>query len=226
MTLILNAFVAAAGMLAFVLAPLQVAQAQDIPADPKAERFIADLAEKTLGAISDPSLDQEGRQSAFRRLLVGNTDIEKFGRSALGRYSRLPTQEQFALYLDVLEDYAVAILTSRFALFSDHQITVLGSQVKQGRRTRYVIVGTDLSNPEGRQVATIQWVLIDDGEAYRIFDIVLQAPGETGSFSLLKTQRDEFTQILRANGRDTDKLIADLRKRVVAGVQTEPVAAR
>ncbi len=180
--------------------------------DLSAEAFIQNLGEETLTLISNPDITEAEKQGVFRRLLVANTDMRRFGRSALGRYSRVPSDIEFAEYLDALEDYAVAILSARFSLFADHEIDVAGSQVKEGRSSRYVVVTTDLREESRRLVAKIQWVLINRDDDYRIFDIVVRTPSESGSFSLLKTQRDEFTRILRANGRDTNKLIAHLRK--------------
>ncbi len=192
--------------------------------DPAAERFISDLAVETLRRISAPNMTTKEQQAVFRSLLVANTDMRRFGRSALGRYSRVPSAEEFEEYLTALEDYAVAVLTSRFALFTDHKIKVAGSQVRPGRSTRYVIVGTNLQDPLGDEVALIQWVLIQNEDQYRIFDIVLQTPGEGGSFSMLKTQRDEFTQVMRANNRDTQKLIAHLRRGVMRASGEPPAA--
>ncbi|MGF1456376.1 MAG: phospholipid-binding protein MlaC [Alphaproteobacteria bacterium] len=228
MTQLLKALGLATALLTLLaMAPAEATeQGKGQTGDPAAEAFIERLAQKTLTAIADPSLDDAGRQAVFRRLLVANTDLDRFGRSALGRYSRLPTSEQFERYLEVLEDHAVSVLTSRFALFSDHRIRATGSQVKKGRRSRFVIVASALADPSARPVATVHWVLLDDAEGgYRIFDIVLQAAGEQGSFSMLKTQRDEFTQMLRANGRDTELFIETLTNRarpVVAPAKTVP----
>ncbi len=206
--------------------------------DEMAENFIADLAAQTLSTIGNPDMSEIEQQGVFRRLLVANTDLEKFGRSALGRYSRLPTEIEFAEYVDALEDHAVQVLASRFALFANHSISVDGSQVRESRKNRYVIVKTGLDDETGADVATIHWVLItkpidgdeqdgdeQDGDranpaegeeatqeySHRIFDIVVQTPGESGTFSMLKTQRDEFSQILRANSREMGALIAYLR---------------
>ena len=180
--------------------------------DKAAESYISDLAVETLEVLSDPQRSHADKTGAFRRLLVTNTAIERFGRSALGQYSRLPTDSEFDEYVDALEDYAVMLLYSRFSLFADHSIEVTGSEVVERRTTTYVVVPTEVRDPAHSLVATVQWILLKEDSGYRIFDIRVQTPSESATFSLLSTQRDEFTQILRTNGRDMAALINFLRE--------------
>ncbi len=179
--------------------------------DPDAEAFIQELGEQTVAVISDPARNQDEKLEEFRTLLVGNVDLRRFGRSALGPYSDTPTDKEFADYLDALEDYAVLILGSRFQLFENHTVKVTESEERGSGARAYVFVTTELRNPEQKLVGVIRWILIRDAGDYSIFDIVVQTPGESGTFSLLKTQRDEFTQVLSANGRRMSALIAYLR---------------
>ncbi len=179
--------------------------------DGDAEAFITMLADETLAVMSDPERSPADKKGAFRTLLVQNTAIDRFGRSALGQYSRLPTDAEFAEYVDALEDYAVMLLFARFSLFVDHTIDVTGSQVLERRTTTYVVVPTDVRDPTRSPVATVQWILLREDDGYKIFDIRVQTPSESATFSLLSTQRDEFTQTLRTNGRDMSALIQFLR---------------
>ncbi len=203
-----------AGVLALLFAalllvlPLAPAHAGD---DAAAEGFISELATETLAILSDTDRSEADKEGAFRTLLLDNTAIERFGRSALGQYSRLPTDAEFMEYLDALEDYAVQILTSQFGLFTDHTVTVTDSTIHERTNTTYVIVPTDVRDPNRALVAVVQWILIRDAAEYKIFDIRVQTPGESATFSLLQTQRDEFANVLRQNGRTMGALITYLR---------------
>jgi hypothetical protein len=47
---------------------------------------------------------------------------------------------------------------------------------------------------------------------YKMFDVQVQSTDGSASFSMLTTQRDEFTQVLNQNGGNMSGLIAYLRE--------------
>lgn len=199
--------------------------------DPAAEAYLSNLADETLGMFSDPNVSKADRRGRFRELLVGNVDFVRFGCGALGNFCptvRANNRPAFDEYVTVLKDYADFLLFSQFENYENHTLEVISSSLRPRTRTTYVLVKGELKDENGRNVGGTDWVLIKSGAetapVYKIFDIIIKAQDESGSFSLLRTQRDEFTSIMTQNNRDIGALIAFLKNRVDE-LKAEQVAA-
>jgi ABC-type transporter MlaC component len=182
--------------------------------DPAAERFVQELANESLNILSDAALSRNERAKRFQALFLENTALRAFGRSALGRYSRVVTDAQFEEYLTLLEDYAILIIRSRLDDYSGETVSIDSSQVDERPSITYVSVDGRVINQENKLLARITLVLIRSRDQYRLFDLRVTTPGESGTFSLLATQRDEFDSVITNNRRDINALLNHLRRQI------------
>jgi len=197
-------------LLGLVLAPAAFAER-----DAKAEAFIDALSDKAIALLEDEALSEAEKTEQFRELLLANVDLRRFGRSALGQFSRLPTEAQFETYLELLGAYASATFQAQLGAYDGQRVDITGSRVRpQQGRLDYVTVDADVFSKSDEKLGAITFVLIRGDGQYKIFDVTLITPEESGTFSLLTTQRDEFTAVLNQNNRDFEALLAFLRSRV------------
>ncbi|NWG47334.1 MAG: ABC transporter substrate-binding protein [Alphaproteobacteria bacterium] len=185
-------------------------------ADPKAaESFIEDLALRVLNILNDTTIDETTRASRFSDVFLSNIALKSFGRSALGPYARVATPEELEAYYDLLEVYAVQTMQIRLGQFADSTVVVTSATEKAQGETTYTFVESDVREPGGTREAGVTWVLISqDGSSFKIYDINVVTPGESGSFSLLETQRAEFTSVIANNGRKISALLDFLRTEI------------
>ncbi len=187
---------------------------QAIARDSDGEVFVQNLANEATMVLSDGSLSPDQVANQFQTVITENTALRQFGRSALGPYSRVVTDDEFDQYIELLEQYAASVIRSRFDEYSGEQIQVKDSSVDDRENYSWVSVNSDVMSQGGEYIAGVQWTLIRRDGAYRVYDITLQAPAEEGTFSLLQTQREEFGSIIANNGDSVGPLLGYLRDRI------------
>lgn len=205
--------------------------------DRDAEAFVQDISDKGIAIIDQATWSTDRKRTEFRNLMSRHIAFRFFGRSALGPFARVPSTEQFNAYVELLKDYAAYAMQSQLNEYVGKKVRVLSSKVKESGRLAYVAVESEVfDRASGRIEGSANWLLIrqprkaehsaasGDGATpaafqtaagstygYKVFDLTLQTAGESASFSLLQTQRDEFTAILSRNNRDFDELLEYIR---------------
>lgn len=182
--------------------------------DHGAEVFVQDLANRATAMLGNPENNVDDVVAEFQTLLVENVALRNFGRSALGPYSRVATEEEFEQYIELLEQYATSVIRGRFEKYSGQTVIVTGSSVDVRTNFAYVSVESDILSVEGDHLASIRWLLIRRERDYRIYDITVETPDESGTFSLLQTQREEFNSIISSHGGRVRALLRYLRDRI------------
>lgn len=200
---------------AFLAMALFVTPAMAGP-DPDAESFIGKLADEVLTTLDDPNTTTEVRNEKFRKLFLDNTAIRVFGRSALGRYARLATEDELQTYYGLLEDYAVQIMQLRLKDYTaGTKFVVTGSELQERPKVSRAFVESDVIGADGEKKAAVRWVLLKSATSpYKIYDISVMTPSEGGTFSLLETQRSEFDAVISNNGRKISALLDFLRQQI------------
>lgn len=182
--------------------------------DTAAEAWVQDLADHAISIMSNPASTEADIVTEFQTLLVEHAALRQFGRSALGTYARDITDEEFEQYVELLEQYASSVVRSRLDQYSGETLTVAGSSVNERSNFAYVSVDSNITNVDGEHLAGVRWLLIRREGEYRVYDITVEAPAETGTFSLLQTQREEYTSIITQNNGRICALLRYLRDRI------------
>jgi len=203
------------GVIAAVLFVLPVS-AQDT----NGETFVQTLADEATGILNDESMNDTVLVAEFQNMFIQKTAIRQFGRSALGPYSRVATDEEFDQYIELLEQYATSIVASNLSEYSGERIVVNGSTVEERSSYAYVNVDSDVMSRNGDKIAGVRWLLIRREGEYRLYDITVEAPAEEGTFSLLQMQREEFGSIISNNGDRIRPLLRYLRTRITESGMT------
>lgn len=208
--------------------------------DRAAEQFVQEIASEGIAIIDNTEWTVNQKRERFRDLMGKHIAFRFFGRSALGPFARVPSEEQFKRYVELLQDYAAYSMQSQLNEYVGQAVRVLSSRVKDSGRLAYVSVSSEVyDRASGNIEGTARWVLIrrlnektrsesstgamkkaeatvaEGGNAqYKVYDLVLQTAGESASFSLLQTQRDEFTAILTKNRRNFEALLDHIREQI------------
>ena len=167
-----------------------------------AEQFIKSLADDATSSLTSETLTEKERQKQFRVLLNSYFDINGIGKWALGRYWRKTSKSERLEYLVLFENLIVSTYTNRFNKYTKEKLTVKGSS----SRGKFALVKSQINGGKEKPIR-IEWrVIFSDGN-YKIFDIVVEG------VSMVRTQRSEFSSVIRRNGGKVSVLLAALRKK-------------
>lgn len=171
--------------------------------DPAA--FVQDMGEQAIGALTGPDITPKIRAERFRVLLMQNFDVPAIGKTVLGRYWRVATDEERAEYLTLFEDFLVANYARRFAEYTGQRFEVRNVRPEgDGMLTVQTIIQT----PDGGEPARLDWLLRDDGGSYKILDLKIEG------ISMSETHRAEFSSVIQSSGGKVAGLIEALRNKV------------
>ena len=173
-----------------------------------AEKFIVSLADDAISSLTSKSLTEKERQKQFRVLLNSYFDIKGIGKWALGRYWRKTSKSERSEYLVLFENLIVSTYANRFSQYTKEKLTVKGSS----SRGKSALVKSQINGGKEKPIR-IEWrVIFPDGN-YKIFDIVVEG------VSMIRTQRSEFSSVIRRNGGKVSGLLAALRKKTTKSNQ-------
>ena len=173
-----------------------------------AEKLIVSLADDAISSLTSKSLTEKERQKQFRVLLNSYFDINGIGKWALGRYWRKTSKSERSEYLVLFENLIVSTYANRFSQYTKEKLTVKGSS----SRGKFALVKSQINGGKEKPIR-IEWrVTFPDGN-YKIFDIVVEG------VSMVRTQRSEFSSVIRRNGGKISVLLAALRKKTNKSIQ-------
>ena len=173
-----------------------------------AEKFIVSLADDAISSLTSKSLTEKERQKQFRVLLNSYFDINGIGKWALGRYWRKTSKSERSEYLVLFENLIVSTYANRFSQYTKEKLSVKGSS----SRGKFALVKSQINGGKEKPIR-IEWrVTFPDGN-YKIFDIVVEG------VSMVRTQRSEFSSVIRRNGGKISVLLAALRKKTNKSIQ-------
>ena len=167
-----------------------------------AEKFIQSLADDAVSTLTSKNLTETERQYNFRKLFRHYFDVNGIGKWALGRYWRKANKVERSEYLALFEDLIVRTYAGRFNQYSIENLAINGS-VSRGK---FAVVNSHVNSDKQKPIRVDWRVTLPDGK-YKVFDIVVEG------VSLVKTQRHEFSSVIRRNGGNVSGLLAALRKK-------------
>jgi phospholipid transport system substrate-binding protein len=171
-----------------------------------AEAHVAEMISTVKAKTEDRSLTKEETVSLFADIITEYFDLDGIVRYTAGRYWRIATDDERKAYKELF----VAILTKsaaeQFGQLAQLDFTPTTSRA---RGDKLVLVGGIISDKSGKiPDAAVAWrVTTVAGKPAQIIDI------EVENISMLKTQQDENTAIIRRNGGTFSALIKELEAR-------------
>ena len=183
---------------------IAVTLATPAAATPEGARdFIRSLGDQAVAALSDDSLSKEARTEELRELLARGFDIRTIALFALGRHWRGASKQQLREYLALFTDFIVTSYAKRFGAYAGETLVVKRTRTGSGRD---VIVVSDVVQP-GKPALRVDWRVRETDRGYKIVDVIVEG------VSMLITQRDEFTAVIRSKGKGIEGLLAALREK-------------
>lgn len=171
-----------------------------------ASEFIANLGENAIEVLADQGISNDTRVERFYSLLEEGFDFPLIGRFVLGIHWRRATNQQRAEYAVLFEQYLVNTYASRLGSYGGETLRVKGERSDADRDT---IVSSEIIQKRGPRVK-VDWRVRGSSGAYKVVDVIVQG------ISLVITQRDEFSSVIRREGSGVEGLLAQLRDRTVA----------
>ena len=166
------------------------------------------LVDALVAAIQDLTENHNSTQDAYAKtdaIINQFFDYESIARFCVGPYWRKASAEQRAQYLAAFRKVLIAQTINNLDNFNsiEYRHQSANAKGKEWVIVNGIIIDKTATNP---QVA-VAWRIRDkEGEPLYIFDLSIE------NVSMLITQRDENTAIIRQNAGDLDALIARLNE--------------
>ncbi len=182
-------------LMLFVVHPAAAATDDEVAAE--AERFIAELAEEAITALSVNGLSPTDRRAGFRAMLNEGFAIGGIARYVMGRFWRQANPDERKEFVDLFEDVIVAQWADRFSEYSGQKFEIIESTPAQSVRSEeQVTLVRSLFFTSPDSPVRVDWRVATDGEVFKITDV------RVGGFSMADTFRDEYASVIRREGID------------------------
>ena len=157
-------------------------------------------AAKTLGG----NFTKEERIEKLKIIASETVDIKGIGYYTLGSYRKIINDKQITEYENLFEQYFLKSFSSRLAEYSNPEIEVVS---KKKINENYTMVSSILVSTEQRPEVKIDWrVYTKDSKNPQIRDLIIEG------LSLARTQKEEFSSIIRNNDGDINALFTSLKE--------------
>ncbi len=165
--------------------------------------FVAALGDNAIRMLVEEGVSHDDRIANFRELLIEGFDVPLIGRFVLGVHWRRASPEQRTEYADLFEKFLVQSYAARLGQYGGESLTVKAARAGGDKDT---IVSTEILQ-RGRPPVKVDW-RVRSGEAnYKVVDVIVEG------ISMVITQRDEFSSVIRRSGGNVEGLLAKLRER-------------
>jgi phospholipid transport system substrate-binding protein len=167
--------------------------------------FIDGFGNRAISVLTVDGLSDKELADRFRELFKESFDVPVIGRRVLGRYWPRATDAERAEYLDLFEDYVVQIYALRFRAYSGEGFAA--RDTRPGTAD-YLVVNSEVISPgSSAPPVKVDWLVLDAGTSYKIEDVIIEG------VSMVATQREEFSSVIRQRGGKVAGLIEALRKK-------------
>ena len=170
--------------------------------------FVKALGNRAIELLTSTQISDEEQAMRFRTLLREGFTVDKISRFVLGKYRRKATTEELKEFLELFENYIVSLYSSAFRNYSGQTFVV--SRVVNTRNAHDTMVVTHINPETDPNPTKVVFQVRNWKGVYKVLDIKIQG------VSMILTQRDEFTGLIRNNGGKVAALISALRKKTKA----------
>ena len=165
--------------------------------------FVQSTVNRASEVLSN-NLSKTQKIEKLKLIAKDTVDIRGVGFYSLGKYRKGLNDNQKKKYSDLFEKYFLKSFSSRLAEYSNPKINV-NSQEKINEN--YTIVSSILVATEKRPEVKIDWrIYTKNSEKPLIRDLIIEG------LSLARTQKEEFSSILKTNNGDINALFASLEE--------------
>ncbi len=162
--------------------------------------FISTLGDTAIGMLVDDALSDAERIDLFRGLMIERFDLPLMSRYVLGVHWRRASSAQRDEYSVLFEAFIVKIYSSRLGNYGGQTLRIKTARTA-GKDT---VVSSEIRGPDAPAVR-VDWRVRGDAGNYKVVDIIIEGA------SMVITQRDEFSSVIRRSGGKLEGLLARLR---------------
>lgn len=168
-----------------------------------AEDFISSVSDKTLKIIQS-KISEEKKITQLEGVFIESVDINWMAKFAIAKFWKNMSDGQKDQYLSAYKRYLIKTYVPKFKEYNHEVVKITGSK-DIGNGQYQVMTQIIATKGSDKTTLNISYRCKEDAGIFKIRDIT----GE--DFSLLSTQRSEFTAIIEKGG--VDKLIATLENK-------------
>ena len=149
-------------------------------------------------------ISKKEKMLELQELAKDTVDIKGIGFYTLGKYRKEITPDQKNQYSILFESYFLKSFSSRLAEYSNPKINVTS---KEKKNENYTIVSSILVATNDRPEVKIDWrIYTKNPDKPLIRDLIIEG------LSLARTQKEEFSSIIKSNNNNISALFQSLEK--------------
>ena len=149
-------------------------------------------------------ISKKEKMLELQELAKDTVDIKGIGFYTLGKYRKEITPDQKNQYSILFENYFLKSFSSRLAEYSNPKINVTS---KEKKNENYTIVSSILVATNDRPEVKIDWrIYTKNPDKPLIRDLIIEG------LSLARTQKEEFSSIIKSNDNSISALFQSLEK--------------
>ena len=149
-------------------------------------------------SILSKDISKDDKMSQLKLIAKETVDIRGIGFYSLGSIRKDLNENQKKTYSDLFEKYFLKSFSSRLAEYTNPEIEVKDKEILN---KNYTIVNSILVSTADRPEVNINWrVYTKNPDNPLIRDLIIEG------LSLARTQKEEFSSILRSNDGDVNAL--------------------
>jgi len=165
--------------------------------------FVQSTVNRASKVLSD-NLSKDQKIKKLKSIAAETVDIKGIGMYTLGSYRKTLSENQKKEYDTLFKQYFLKTFSSRLAEYSNPEIEV---KFKNELNKNYTMVSSILIATEQRPEVKIDWrIYTKNPDDLKIRDLIIEG------LSLVRTQKEEFSSIIRSNDGNIDALFTELRK--------------
>jgi phospholipid transport system substrate-binding protein len=166
------------------------------------EVFIQSTVNRASQLLSK-DISKDEKMSQLKLIAKETVDIAGIGFYSLGSTRNDLNESQKKIYADLFEKYFLKSFSSRLAEYTNPEIEVKNREVLN---KNYTIVNSILISTAERPEVSIDWrVYTKNPDNPLIRDLIIEG------LSLARTQKEEFSSILKSNNGDINVLFKTLK---------------
>ena len=165
--------------------------------------FVQSTVNRASTILSE-NVSKEAKIEKLKVIAKETVDIRGIGLYTLGNKRKSLSEDEKLEYNKLFEQYFLKSFSSRLAEYTNPEIDVFGKEIIN---KNYTIVNSLLKGTSKRPEVKIDWrVYTKDQSNLLIRDLIIEG------LSLARTQKEEFSSILKTNNDSIDSLFESLRK--------------
>ena len=165
--------------------------------------FVQSTVNRASQVLSN-NLSKDQKIEELKSIAEETVDIKGIGMYTLGAYRKTLSESQKEEYEVLFKEYFLKTFSSRLAEYSNPEIQV---NSKEKLNKNYTMVSSILVATDQRPEIDILWrIYTKDPENLKIRDLVIEG------LSLARTQKEEFSSIIKSNDNDIEGLFTNLKE--------------